>query len=101
MKFSKAKGKVLPMGQGNPKHRSRLGEEGMESSPKEKDLGVLVDGKLTMSQQCAPVCWAASRAVWAAGRGGDSPPLLRSHQTPPAVLCPALGAPTSEGHGPA
>ena len=33
------------------------------------------------------------------GEGGDSAPLLRSRETPLGVLCPALGAPTSEGHG--
>ncbi|PKU47714.1 hypothetical protein llap_1994 [Limosa lapponica baueri] len=51
LKFNKANCKILHIGQGNPKHR--LGGEGIESSCEEKDLGVLVDEKLTMSWQRA------------------------------------------------
>ena len=50
MKFNKAKFKILHLGQGNPKHRYRLGGEWLENSPEEKDLEVLVDERFNTNQ---------------------------------------------------
>jgi len=86
MKFNKVKCKVLHLIQGNHQYQYRLGEELIESSPVEKDLGALVEEKLDMSQQ-----WTLKISVVSRLREVILP--LCSHATPPGVLHPLLGTP--------
>ncbi|PKU30681.1 rna-directed dna polymerase from mobile element jockey-like [Limosa lapponica baueri] len=85
MRFNKAKCKVLHLGRGNPSHQYRLGHEGIESSPAEKDLGVLGGRKdghemamCARSPEGQLYTWLHQKKRGQQVEGGDSAPLILS-----------------------
>ena len=96
---------MLQLCQGNPRYVYRLGEEFLESSPVEKDLGVLVSERLDMNQQCVTSDQKANSILGCINRGMAAERergltfLLHPCEVPSEVLCPGLWPPTQEGCG--
>jgi len=104
MRFHKAMRKVLHLGWTNACYQHRLRDEGIEeTSPAEKDLWVLVDEKLGMSQQCALAAQKANcilgcitSSVASRSREGILPlysALVRPHHSVLMGSCIQLGSP--------
>ncbi|KAJ7425705.1 rna-directed dna polymerase from mobile element jockey-like [Willisornis vidua] len=99
MMFNKGKCRGLQWGRNKPKYHYRL-------TAAEKGLEVLVNGKLSVSQQCA---FYSQEGHWYPRvhleecdqqvEGGEPPPLLGSSEATSGVLCPVLGSSTPERQG--
>ena len=97
MRINKAKCKVLHLGQGNSQYQYRLGNEGIESSPAEKNLRVLVDEKLDVSltkyacsSESQPYAGLHQKKCGGQQVEGGFSPSAQLWQTPAGVLHPAL-----------
>ncbi|KAJ7410403.1 hypothetical protein BTVI_53641 [Pitangus sulphuratus] len=97
MKFKKKKCQTLNLGWGNPGCTYRLGNEMLENNAAERDLGVVDNGKLNLSQQClgsqeGQPCPGGHQAKHRQPvEGADCPALLCTGEASPGILCAVLG----------
>lgn len=83
MMFTKGKCKIVRLGRNNRLHKYVLGIDLLESSSTEKLLGILVDNKIPMSQQCVfvakkanPLLGCVKKRVIEQVKRGSPPPLF-------------------------
>ncbi|GAB0178176.1 mitochondrial enolase superfamily member 1 [Grus japonensis] len=91
MKFNKGKCRVLHLGKKNPRYQYRLGVDLLGSSSAEKDLGLPVNNKLSVNQQCALVAKKASGIL-----GGIQKSVASRSREVILPLCSALVRPHLE-----
>ena len=76
VRFNRAKCKVLHLDHSSPHYQYKLGNERIEHSPAEKDLGVLVGGKVDMSPESKLYPGQHQKKHGQQVKGGDPVPLL-------------------------